>query len=187
MDLKKLTEPLSIKDIDFRVQSINKGGYATILAYKDARVDMNRLDEVVGTENWQRDHKEVKGVVYCGIGIMVGNSDASWVWKWDAGTESMAEKQKGEASDSFKRAGFNWGIGRELYDYPIIQVKLFTHEVDFSNGKPRQTWDLKLKEWKWFSQFKDDKLIFLTAKDNNGKTRFTYGEFDKKLYEQSNK
>ena len=188
MDLKKLTEPLSIKDIDFRVQSINKGGYATILAYKDARVDMNRLDEVVGTENWQRDHKEVKGVVYCGIGIMVGNSDASWVWKWDAGTESMAEKQKGEASDSFKRAGFNWGIGRELYDYPIIQVKLIKgKEWDLFNDRPKQLFGLNLKEWKWFSQFKDDKLIFLNAKDNNGNTRFTFGEFNKELYEQLNK
>ncbi len=70
MDLTKLKTPLGIKDIDFRIQSINKGGYATILAYKDARVDMNRLDEVVGAENWQRDHKEIKNVVYCGIGIL---------------------------------------------------------------------------------------------------------------------
>ena len=136
MDLTKLKEPLGIEDIDFRVQSINKRGYATILAYKDARVDMNRLDEVVGQENWQRDHKEIKNVVYCGIGIDIGeqytnekNQDAifiksKWVWKWDAGVESFTEKQKGEASDSFKRSGFNWGIGRELYDYPQITVQL---------------------------------------------------------------
>ena len=64
MNLKDLQKPLEIKDIDFRIQSINKGKYATILAYKDARVDMNRLDEVCGSENWQRDHKEVNGVVY---------------------------------------------------------------------------------------------------------------------------
>ena len=51
MGYKDLQKPLEIKDIDFRVQSINNGGYATILAYKDARVDMRRLDEALGIEN----------------------------------------------------------------------------------------------------------------------------------------
>ncbi len=189
MDLKKLKEPLGIEDIDFRVQSINKGGYATILAYKDARVDMNRLDEVVGQENWQRDHKEVKGVVYCGIGIFVemkeektsdlglDNTFREWVWKWDAGAESFTEKQKGEASDSFKRAGFNWGIGRELYDYPAITVQLRADEYNFQTGKV--TWEFKLREWIWFSQFTDNKLTYLACKDERGKARFTFGEFKK--------
>lgn len=192
MNLQKLKEPLTISDIDFRVQSINKGGYATILAYKDARVDMNRLDEVVGQENWQRDHKEVHGVVYCGIGI---NCEAEveqkqsglaivekvgWVWKWDAGTESMTEKQKGEASDSFKRAGFNWGIGRELYDYPLISVKLYESEFKIENGKVKQTYGLKLREWTWINEFKDGKIIALAAKDENNKVRFNWGTFTKK-------
>ena len=174
MDLTKLKEPLGIEDIDFRVQSINKGGYATILAYKDARVDMNRLDKVVGPENWQRDHKEIKNVVYCGIGIIV---EDGWVWKWDAGTESLTEKQKGEASDSFKRAGFNWGIGRELYDYPAITVQLRADEYNFQTGKV--TWEFKLREWIWFSQFTDNKLTYLACKDERGKARFTFGEFKK--------
>ena len=176
MDLKKLKEPLKISDIDFRIQSINKGKYATILAYKDARVDMNRLDDVIGQGMWQRDHKEVKGVVYCGIGIWF---EGALIWKWDAGTESMAEKQKGEASDSFKRAGFNWGIGRELYDYPIISIKLFDNEVTEYNGKFKASFNLKLKEWKWISQFTDGKINALAAQDNNGKTRFNWGKFTK--------
>jgi hypothetical protein len=177
MELKKLHAPLGIKDIDFRVQSINKGGFATILAYKDARVDMNRLDEVCGAENWQRDHKEIKGVVYGGIGIMI---NGNWVWKWDAGAESNTEKEKGEASDSFKRAGFNWGIGRELYDYPIIQVKLNEDEFEVENGRARQTWNLKLKAWTWYTEFNDDgTLRYLGCKDNHGKVRFTYGEIQK--------
>jgi hypothetical protein len=188
MDLKKLKEPLTIEDIDFRVQSINKGGYATILAYKDARVDMNRLDDVCGSDCWQRNHKEIKNVIYCGIGINVTDGtgidiDPLWVWKWDAGTESMAEKQKGEASDSFKRAGFNWGIGRELYDYPVISVKLLANEWELKtiSGKkyPKATWDLKLKEWKWISEFKDGKITGLAAQDNNGATRFNWGKFTK--------
>ena len=180
MDLTKLKEPLGIEDIDFRIQSINKGGYATILAYKDARVDMNRLDNVVGPENWQRDHKEVKGVVYCGIGIQCnvgGNFDM--IWKWDAGTESFTEKEKGEASDSFKRAGFNWGIGRELYDYPVIKLILRADEFKIDGNKVRQTWELKLKEWVWFSQFTDGKLTYLACKDEREKKRFEFGTFKK--------
>ena len=192
MNLQKLKEPLTISDIDFRVQSINKGGYATILAYKDARVDMNRLDEVVGQENWQRDHKEVHGVVYCGIGInceveveqkqsgLAIVEKVGWVWKWDAGTESMTEKQKGEASDSFKRAGFNWGIGRELYDYPLISVKLYESEFKIENGKVKQTYGLKLREWTWINEFKDGKIIALAAKDENNRVRFNWGTFTKK-------
>ena len=120
--LKELSKPLDIKDVDFRIQSINKGGYATILAYKDARVDMNRLDEVCGA-NWQKDYRyiESKGMLFCRVGIKIGNE---WIWREDLGVESFTEKQKGQASDAFKRACFNWGIGRELYDYPLIQVKL---------------------------------------------------------------
>ena len=185
MDLKKLKEPLTIEDIDFRVQSINKGGYATILAYKDARVDMNRLDAVVGQENWQRDHKEIKNVIYCGIGIHayeeveengIKGFSSRWVWKWDAGTESFTEKQKGEASDSFKRAGFNWGIGRELYDYPVIKVQLSAVEYNFQSGKV--TWEFKLKDWVWGSEFKDGVLVKLAAKDERDKLRFNWKKED---------
>ncbi len=187
MKLLELQKPLEIKDIDFRIQSINKGKYATILAYKDARVDMNRLDDVVGTQNWQRNHKEVKGVVYCGIGIRqyldaMGEftTEDSWVWKWDAGSESQAEKEKGQASDSFKRAGFNWGIGRELYDYPIISIKLFDNEVSEYNGKFRASFDLKLREWTWISEFTDGNITGLACKDTNGKVRFNWGKFTSK-------
>ena len=83
------------------------------LAYIDARDAMDLLDETVGPENWQCDYKQVKNVVYCGIGI--NTQDAGWVWKWDAGDESNIEEEKGEASDSFKRAAVRWGIGRFLY------------------------------------------------------------------------
>lgn len=115
---------LNADEIDVRVAKVkktNKSSGVSLLLYKDARVDQNLLDETVGQLSWQRDHKELKGVIYCGIGIY--NEKANqWVWKWDAGSESFADKEKGEASDSFKRAGFNWGIGRELYTAPFIWV-----------------------------------------------------------------
>jgi len=177
MELQKLKEPLEIEDVDFRIQSINKGGYATILAYKDARVDMHRLDSVCGPGGWQRDHKELKGNIYCGVGIKIENE---WVWKWDCGSESFTEKEKGESSDSFKRACFNWGIGIELYDFPVIQVKLNDIEFKVENNKGKATWELKLKEWSWFIQYSREVINYLGAKDQNGSLRFSYGKYIKK-------
>lgn len=116
--------PLQAQDIEVRVGGVYKSG-VTFLLYKNARVDMAILDESVGEFNWQRDHKEVKGNLYCGIGIFDERKE-EWVWKWDCGTESYTEKEKGEASDSFKRAGFNWGIGRELYTAPMIYLPCAT-------------------------------------------------------------
>lgn len=168
--IKKLSEPLDIEAVDFRIQSINKGGYATILAYKDARVDMNRLDEVIGAENWQRDYKEIDGTLYCGVAIKF----EEWVWKWDAGTESFSDKEKGRASDAFKRACFNWGIGRELYDYPVIQIKLNSDEFTVENGKARQTYKLNLKDWDWAAEFENGKVKSLKAFDSAGNTRFSF-------------
>lgn len=176
MNIKDLSMPLDISNIDFRIQSINKGKYATILAYKDARVDMQRLDDVVGALNWKREHtRDNKNCI-----VSIYNEDTKeWISKEDTGTESNTEQEKGLASDSFKRACFNWGIGRELYDYPIIQVKLLDEELDEYQGKFKPSFKLKLKEWKWFSQFIDGKLNYLACKDNNGKLRFEFGTYKK--------
>lgn len=173
----ELNTPLTIDEIDFRVQSINKGGYATILAYKDARVDMKRLDDVYGPTGWQKKYDLINNNLFCSIGVVGINNE--WVWKQDVGTESSAEKEKGQASDAFKRAGFNWGIGRELYDYPVMSIKLNKDEFELSNGRAKQTWNLKLKEWVWFSQFENGKLIYLGVKDENKKVRFQFGEYKK--------
>lgn len=172
MNLNDLQKPLSIEDIDFRIQSINKGGYATILAYKDARVDINRLNEVCGVLGWKREHtRDNKNCI-----VSIWNEEIKqWVSKEDTGTESMAEAQKGLASDSFKRACFNFGIGIELYDYPIISVKLKKGvEWDLFNDKPKQLFGLKLKEWIWGSKFVDGKLTMLAAKDQEGELRFNW-------------
>jgi hypothetical protein len=175
VNIKDLAKPLDISQIDFRVQSINNGGYATILAYKDARVDQQRLDDVVGPLNWKREHKD--GNKNCVVSIW-NDSIQQWISKEDTGTESNTEAAKGLASDSFKRACFNWGIGRELYDYPQIQVKLNDNEWQKVNNKPKATWNLKLKEWVWFTQYTDGKLTCLAAK-HNGVIRFQYGTYKK--------
>lgn len=112
---------LKANEIDVRVGQIYAEKGVTFLLYKDARVDQNILDETVGVERWQRDHFELKGNLFCKVGIYF--DEIGWVWKADCGTESYTEKEKGESSDSFKRACVNWGIGRELYTSPLIWVK----------------------------------------------------------------
>ncbi len=112
-------------EINVRVARCKEYG-VQLLLYKDSRCDMNILDETVGRMNWQRRHYECKGNLFCSIGI---RESKDWTWKDDAGAESNMEKEKGEASDSFKRAGTNWGIGRELYTAPFIWVPLETEKT----------------------------------------------------------
>lgn len=122
---------LKADEIDCRVQSVKPKG-CILLLYKNARCDMNILDETVGSEHWQRKHYECKGNLFCEIGIY-DESTGQWIWKGDCGSESNTEKEKGEASDSFKRAGFNWGIGRELYTAPFLFAK--AENCNIENGK----------------------------------------------------
>ena len=137
---------------------------------------MNRLDEVYGVGYWQKSYEVINNNLFCSVGIY--NKDLKeWIWKQDVGTESMTEKEKGQASDAFKRACFNLGIGRELYDYPVIQVKLNADEFSEYNGKMKQTWNLKLRDWKWISHFEDGKIVGLAAKDTNDAVRFKWGRF----------
>lgn len=107
-------------EVDARIAQI-KETWLTLLLYKDARVDQNILDETVGPENWQRSHELIGDNLYCTVSIYDADKKM-WVSKQDVGTESNTEAEKGQASDSFKRACFNWGIGRELYTAPRIKI-----------------------------------------------------------------
>ena len=148
----KLTfRKLRADEIDCRIGQIKENGLSLLL-YKDARCDMNVLDETVGADHWFRDHKELKGNMYCGVGIYMDDTKQV-VWKWDCGAESNTEAEKGEASDSFKRACVNWGIGRELYTAPFIWVNSSNCEIkSIGNGK-----------FRCYDKFKVAKL---TYKDN---------------------
>lgn len=117
------------KEIPFkwRVQSANQWG-ASCVAYIDARDVQDLLDEVVGAENWQCEFSEHKGNLFCSIGIKC--DEGFWVYKSDCGIESNVEKQKGEASDAFKRAAVMWGVGRFLYHKTIVKLP-----VKEKNGK----------------------------------------------------
>lgn len=147
--MKKFRE-LKAEELEVRAASISEKG-VQLLIYKTARVDMDVLDEAVGAENWQDEFYENKGILFCRIGIKF---DGEWIWKGDAGSESNTEAEKGNASDARKRAGFVWGIGRELYSAPFIWVnsnnctieknnkgklvcrdKFFVDSIEYAGGK----------------------------------------------------
>lgn len=172
---------LRANEIECRVAKISEKGLQLLL-YKDARCDMNILDETVGQFDWQRKHEEYKGNIYCGVGIYFGGKDVGarneWVWKWDAGAESYTEAVKGEASDSFKRACVNWGIGRELYTAPFIWI-------DRSNADIHQRKDGKFTCYDKFTVNKIEytaggKISFIEI-GNGKKSVYTYG--NTKAYE----
>lgn len=167
---------LKASEIDCRIQSIgqNKTGAVgtTILLYKDARVDMNILDETVGAMNWQREHSVVNGNLYCTISIW-DEVKEQWISKSDVGTESNTEKEKGQASDSFKRAGFNWGIGRELYSAPFVYIQLDKSEYIERNGKLTSNAKFKVKD---IDYDESRNIVRLVVVDSKGKVRYTFGE-----------
>lgn len=167
---------LKASEIDCRIQSIgqNKTGAVgtTILLYKDARVDMNILDETVGAMNWQRGHSVIDGNLYCTISIWDEEKE-QWIAKSDVGTESNTEKEKGQASDSFKRAGFNWGIGRELYSAPFIYIQLDKSEYKERNGKLTSNAKFKVKD---IAYDENRNIVKLIVVDGKGKVRYTLGE-----------
>lgn len=155
---------LTANDVELRVGKITDKG-ANYLLYKNARVDMSILDEMCGTFGWQREHREMKGVMYCGVSIK--SPDGEWITKWDAGAESYTEKEKGEASDSFKRACFNWGIGRELYTAPFIWITLTDDEKAKKGNGCFSVSNL---------QVTDGKIVALEIVDKKGNVRFTIGK-----------
>lgn len=167
---------LTASEIEVRVGLVKEGKGCSLLLYKDARCDMNILDETVGPENWQREHYECKGNLFCRVGINVNYAkreysdvDTEWVYKSDCGTESNTEAEKGEASDSFKRACVNWGIGRELYTAPFIWVAL--NDVNLDGKKTYDKFSVKSVT------IKDKKIVQLEIQnDTLGRTVFTWGK-----------
>ena len=172
--MSKLDFPLlTAEQIEVKVKQVTAKG-VILLLYKTARTDMELLDSVVGPMNWAVDYREIKGNLYCGIGVT--DDGEHWVWKWDCGIESRADddgnEKKGEASDAFKRAGFKWGVGRELYTSPFTFAKVETEKND------RGRYEMKDK----FARFKVAEIDYLNRKvsrlvitDNHDQVVFSFG------------
>lgn len=166
--------PLRPEEVECRVGRCSENG-VSLLLYKTARTDASVLDEVVGQERWQnRFHSIDDKKLFCDIGVKCGDE---WIWKSDTGTESNMEAQKGEASDAFKRAGFKWGIGRELYTAPFIWVPADKCNVKPGrNGKPQCYDDFRVTEM----EVEDGRIAKLTICNMNRKGLVVYGNAPKK-------
>lgn len=162
-------------DIECRVSQAKKDWqgrpYAMFLLYKDARVDQRMLDREVGEMNWQRKHEMIEGKLYCTVSIWDSEKN-QWVGKQDVGVESNTEKEKGQASDAFKRACFNWGIGRELYTSPTIKVSLEKGEYKEAGDKVYPYLHLNVVGFECDS---NRQVCYLLLTDDKGKVRYQFG------------
>lgn len=171
---------LRADEIDCRVATCSDKG-VSLLLYKDARCDMNILDETVGSMNWQRKH--TRDNANCTVEIWDADKN-QWISKEDTGTESYTEKEKGQASDSFKRACFNWGIGRELYTAPFIWVNASDCKMIQKDGR-----------WTTYDRFAVDSITIENKRitglsirnTKTGELVFTYGKAPKKTSTKANK
>ena len=161
---------LNADDIEVKVKKVTAKG-AIALLYKTARTDMDMLDRVFGAENWQCRYEEIKGNLYCTI--LVKSESGEWVGKQDCGIESRSDgdgnEKKGEASDAFKRAGFRWGIGRELYTSPFVflSVETVADGQGYKLKNPFARFDVAN------IGYNDRRITSLTIKDDKGKVVFT--------------
>ncbi len=181
---------LKAEEIDCRVSQIAKN-YCTLLLYKDARVDQNILDETVGCMNWQK--RYLRDNANCIVEIW-DEEKKQWISKEDTGTESFSEAEKGLASDSFKRACFNWGIGRELYTAPNIII-FPRKEIKYKNNGVEADEFYEYKEGKYTTKtyFTVELITYdenrnikdLIIRDQKGNERFT--QVSKELEKDLNK
>jgi hypothetical protein len=134
---------------------------------------MKILDEEYGLTGWKKEYTVVNGNLFCTVSIW-DEAKKQWISKQDVGTESYTEKEKGQASDSFKRACFNFGIGRELYSSPFIWIKLNANEVNQKNGKYYLKSNVKF--YVYHIETKDGEITQIGIKDQDNKIRFKWGK-----------
>ena len=158
---------LKCDEIECKIATIKSGKGLSLMLYKTARTDTLILNETFGMMNWQSDYKEIKGNLYCGVSVY-NDLTGSWVTKWDCGTVSQyGDKEKGEASDAFKRACFKWGIGIELYTSPFIWVPADKCNIQISQGKEKCFDTFSVTEIKYNSK----EIIKLEIKNNTKNCR----------------
>ena len=170
--VEKKIRCLKPEEIEIRVQQVIEKG-AQLLLYKDSRCDKRILDETFGIFGWKDRYEEVKGNLFCTISIY-DDEKQQWIDKCDCGTESFSEKEKGEASDAFKRAGFNVGIGRELY------TRIFYFASVPTNKNDKVKYDLVNKYEKFTvaeisTNEETEKIEKIKIADSKGNIVFSYG------------
>lgn len=173
---------LRADEIECRVSIINEKGLGLLL-YKDARVDQKILDETFGPFGWQRKHQNIDGNLYCTVEIY-DKENGLWVAKQDVGTTGYTEKEKSQASDSFKRACFNWGIGRELYSAPFIWIPSADAEIKKKDGKFYCNDRFSVKSI-GYSIDREITSLLIVNDSKNGKVVYELGSRGKDLHRQA--
>lgn len=183
---------LRADEIEVRVQQVagarkSDKVYAQLLLYKDARVDMTLLDEEFGIFGWQREHFVRDGKNYCRISVY-DEKRGIWVAKEDAGAAGDIEKEKSEASSSFKRAAVNLGIGRELYTSPTLFIELYDGESYADGTNKNGTTRYRLANGVRFSVNAIDydekrNIVAIEIVDGAGRTRKKIGEIHSALFQ----
>lgn len=169
MENEKKIRLLRADEIECRVGTVSEKGISLLL-YKDARVDQAILDETFGIMGWQRKHELIGNDLFCTV--KVRDEHGEWIEKQDVGTPSMAEPVKGAASDSFKRACFNIGVGRELYSSPFLWIS--AEKVNLVNEKGK--WVVKDKfRVSSISYDESDSIIALEICNGRNEVVYTYG------------
>ena len=165
---------LTAGEIECRVAQVGKSNdrvWCSILIYKDARVDQKLLDEVVGPMNWKCSYEFINGSLYCTVSLY-DKEKKEWISKQNVGVESNTEKEKGQASDAFKRACFNWGLGRELYSAPKdVFINLEKGEYAEKDGRYQCRVRFDVKEIAYDDNRQISKLVIV---DNSGKVRYSF-------------
>lgn len=167
---ERMIRLLRADEIECRVATVSEKG-VSLLLYKDARVDQNILDETFGIFGWMRTHERIGDALFCSVSIK--DSDGMWISKMDVGTESYADPVKGAASDAFKRACVNWGIGRELYSSPFIWIP--SSKLDIQRDKDK--WVVKDRFHVSRIVYEDGRAVISGVEIQNGRneTVFTHG------------
>ena len=161
-------------EIECRIGTISEKGLSLLL-YTDARAAMKMLDETFGCLNWKRSHQMIGNSLYCTVSVW-DNDKQQWVTKSDVGTESYTEKEKGLASDSFKRACVSWGIGRELYTAPYIWIS--ANKVNIQRkGDKLLTYDkFRMSN---ISYNDNREIVGLTIVNQNGEVVYSLGQSER--------
>lgn len=160
---------LKANEIECRIGTFKEGKGISLLLYKDARADMRILDEVFGFDGWEREHQLIDGKLFCTVRVWSEKRNC-WISKQDVGTESNTEKEKGQVSDSFKRACFNLGIGRELYTSPFIWIPA---SMGYSKYEKFEVKEIGYND--------DREINMLVIVDNKGKECFRFGDKTKQV------
>lgn len=178
--MKLIFRDLKPNEIDVKPQTIKENGISLLL-YKNARVDMDILDESVGCTGWQRKHS--RDNANCIVSIY-DEDKKIWIDKEDTGTESFAEKEKGLASDSFKRACVNWGIGRELYTSPFIWIsdKNYIYDTGKKDKYNNPIYSTREKFKVLDIEITDKTITKLTIGDSKNNVVYTFNKNNKEQF-----